>query len=138
MYQRGRPADHVFDPREELYRRIRSQDYVEGSGLYVPFPVFSVNRQKYSEPGDVLFSFGPEWGAVSFVVSAIPSPLESEGEDHVICSFEVMHVPMEDNYAHSEVHTLKGDIRNPKKIPDTVKKKFRQILGERCRLLRLP
>jgi len=136
MYRRGRPVDPVFEPAEEPYERIHHRAHAAAWSLNARFPDFSVNRQKYSEPEGVPIRNWPDWGIVGFRVDAIPPYLESGGG--VIYSFQVVHEPIEDNYAYSEVHTLKGDKRNPSKVPEPVKKVFRQILAERLRLIRAP
>lgn len=136
MYRRGRPIDPVFTSNEALYCRIRQTDYVPGSSLNVRSPDFSVNRSKYSEPEDVLIPKWLDWGIVAFRVDAIPSSLTSAGG--IEYRFEVLHAPDEDNYAHSEVHTLKGEQRDPADVPKTVKKVFRQVLSERVWLIKPP
>lgn len=63
----------------------------------------SVNREKYSQPQDVLFSETDEfanWGVLSFRVSDLPSAFPVEYSQY---SFFPKHIPMEDNFSHSEV-----------------------------------
>jgi len=58
MYRRGRPEDQHFEPEELLFRRYLREHWLEGhfSGVGFRFPKQSVDRGKYSEPEDVIFS----------------------------------------------------------------------------------
>lgn len=101
----------------------------------IKFPDFSVNRGKYSEPKDVLIPSWPNFGIVAFRVGDVPPSVSSSG---ITYDFKVEHVPCECNYSHSEVRTYK-DGKRPRKVNNQiVKKKFRQILSERTKILREP
>jgi hypothetical protein len=144
LYRRGRSDDQEFEPSEELYHRC-----TEGSTYEDPVqpnlwrlkpsalrsPDFSVNRQKYSQPEDVLLPNYQGWGVVSFTVGDVPASIASQGQ--VVFDFRVEHVPDEDNYAHSEVRTFRGGQRvlASSKVPETVKSLFRQRLSERTRVI---
>ena len=107
MRRNGRPVDQDFHPGEKLFRRYAADHLIEGQfspiGLsFDPTPP-SVNREKYSEPPDVLFSETNDfanWGVWSVkagdLLSAFP-------EIEPTFSFYPKHTPMEDNYAHSEI-----------------------------------
>jgi hypothetical protein len=57
----------------------------------------------------------------------------------VTIEFRVEHVPLADNYAHSEVRAFKDGRYDPKlKIPQSVKKEFRYLLSEKTRIIRYP
>jgi len=59
MKRAGRPEDPVFADVEKLFRRYKSEHIIEGSftGVGLSFKnAPSLNREKYSEPQDVLFS----------------------------------------------------------------------------------
>src|SRR5947209_4442876 len=80
MKRNGRPEDQEFAATEKLFRRYALRDYINGqfSGLGFAFPAQSVNREKYSEAADVLFSEGNEfdgWGVLSFTVEDLPISL---------------------------------------------------------------
>ena len=132
MFRRGRPVDDNFDLSEELYYRCQAQ-HVDGQWLLpgaIRFPNFSVNRSKYSEPGDVLIPSYQDWGIATFVVKDLPEPESTDKRTEY--EWRVVHDPLEDNYAHSEVRTFKNDVYSENiKVPATIKKKFRQILSER-------
>jgi hypothetical protein len=54
-------------------------------------------------------------------------------------SFFPAHVPLPQNYAHCEVWTFKEGVHVPNaKLPETVKKEFRQIMSDRSVLLHSP
>jgi hypothetical protein len=64
----------------------------------------SVNRGRFSEAEDALFSETGEYdglGVVEFKVADIPQRVEQpQGPAYV---FFTQHVPLEDNYSHSEI-----------------------------------
>src|SRR6266487_2401330 len=135
MYRNNRPADPNFDGAELLSRRCRQEDVENGhrSRSAVGFPDWSVNRAKYSEPGDALLPRWPDWGVASFAVADVPGSLVSEGG--TVIEFRIEHVPEEENYAHSEVRAYKNGRHDRKlDVPKTVKARFRQILSERTHI----
>jgi hypothetical protein len=77
----------------------------------IKFPSWSVNREKYRRPADVLFPSWPDWGVAAFTVADVPAELRSEGG--ALFQFSVEHVPLEGNYAHSELRASKDG--NPAK-----------------------
>jgi hypothetical protein len=147
LYRRGRPADQDFELTEELYYRCAGS-WVEADPVqagvwrlkssFIRFPEFSVNRQKYSQPEDVLLPTYGDWGVAAFTVGDVPSSVTSPGQ--TVVDFRVVHVPEEDNFSHSEVQSFKSNQRVPtsSKIPDAVKSVFRQRLCERAKVIRQP
>lgn len=135
MRRNGRPEDPAFSPLEKLFRRYTRDHYINGQFSNTGFAFTSpqsVNRQKYSEPTDVLFSETDEfatWGVLSLKTADLPS---SFPEDNPQYSFFPKHVPMEDNYAHSEVWCdripLTGEYVRPSK---PMSKLFRAVLSQR-------
>jgi hypothetical protein len=127
--------DPEFEASERLFRRIHPVFYVEGSLSegFIPFPAFSVNREKYSSPEDVIAE-SPHFGIASFRVVDIPERLvvdSSRGYE-----FGVEHVPETGNYAHSEVRSYSdGVMAEP---PKSVRKRFRDLLRRRITILRAP
>lgn len=132
MLRRDRPVDDNFDLEEELYYRCQAR-HVDGQRLLpeaIRFPNFSVNRSKYSEPEDVLIPSYQDWGIATFRVRDLPEPESTDEKTEY--EWRVVHDPLEDNYAHSEIRTFKNGVYSETlKVSTTIKKKFRQILSER-------
>jgi len=140
MRRQGRLPDPEFEPSERLFYRFEG-NYALGSplrGLQVRSPDFSVNREKHGGlPEYVLI---PNWlglGIAAFTVASIPGPAVSEGG--VMFSWRVEHVPEEDNYHHSEIHTFKTGLKCIKgsQVSDTIKKGFRQALAEKMQVIKI-
>jgi hypothetical protein len=139
MYRSGRPVDMNFDDNENLYNRFRKEYLAEGKFLPtgIKFPDWSVNREKYSEPEDVLIPDFHEWGIAQFKVGDVPDTLPSPGD--IKFDFKVEHDPVEDNYSHSEVRSYKNGQHTRKiEVNRTVKKTFRQILSEKIVIVKEP
>jgi hypothetical protein len=141
LLRQGRPADPDFLPSELLFRRIHPRQFLEGrvDETSLESPDFSVNREKYSVPGDVVAQHAG-FGICAFRVRDIPPRIQS-GDGRVF-TFPVEHVPEEDNYSHSEVRTYCDGERvlKPKKAPNTVRTEFRILLfkDNKVVLLRSP
>jgi len=138
LRRQGRPVDPHFHPTERLFLRV-AQANLAADGILLPaairFPDFSVNREKYSEPHDVIL-FDPTAGIACFKVEDIPSDLSSE---HGPChQFLVEHVPEDDNYAHSEVRTYRGGERPSRVKSKTMKTRFRNALFSKIKILKEP
>lgn len=146
MLQNGRPADNSFHFFHCLYYRCVQEDVSGGRLLAVriPYKNPSVNWSKYSKPWDVIFDF-PGHGFAQFMVCGLPQelpieipsgPLRDPPKPH---SFFPGHVPEPQNYGHCEIWTFKEGVRVPNaKLPETVKKEFRQIMSDRSVLLFAP
>ena len=138
LRRNGRAVDPVFDPPEKLFRRYRREHYVNGQfsglGLRINIPP-STNREKYSAAEDVLFSANDEfagWGVLSLraldVTIGLPENLPSY-------DFSCKHVPLEDNYSHSEIWCDSIEPTGGHIEPDSrVKKLFRAMMGQRARI----
>ena len=112
MARRGRPVVEHFAPDEVLYRRFAKGQFA--NGLLVPaafkFPEKdqntgqSVNRGLFSQAEDALWQGGvpSDLGVLQFPVSCLPGNLECP-DTHRHFRFFPKHVPLEDNYAHSEI-----------------------------------
>ena len=138
----GRSADPNFAPGERLFQRVDRDDVAKlgarPSSLQIRFPTQSVNREKYSKPEWVLL---PDWlhmGVIAFKVEDVPPSLTPEGG--IPLEFRVEHVPEEENYAHSEIRTYRGDVYDEFLTvkSKTLKKVFRQRLAEQCQIIRVP
>jgi hypothetical protein len=135
MLRRGRGVVENFDPAEPLYRRCTKTEVgVPGSGLWVRFPDFSVNRggQGFGPASDVLLPDWPDHGVIQFLVQDIPASINSDQSTRY--EFKPIHVPEDLNYAHSEVRAFKNGAydRGLDVKSKLVKKQFRQLLGERA------
>jgi hypothetical protein len=135
MKRNGRLEDAVFQPSEKLFRRYKGEHFIGGKftnmGLSFKHPP-SVNRQKYSESSDVIFSETDEfaqWGVLSFQVQHLPATFPSGQPEY---SFFPKHVPLEDNYAHSEIYCdcvpASGSYVEPR---SEIRKLFRATLSQR-------
>ncbi len=139
MYQNDREAVPGFDGNELLYLRYYSGHF--SGGQLLPAAIRSqmkqsVNRGKFSEPEDVLFSETGEYdglGVVEFRVADIPRKVEQpDGPTYV---FFMRHEPQATNYSHSEIWSdhfpPTGSFKSPSK---TVSLEFRIRL---CRSIRV-
>jgi len=138
MFRKGRPVDPIFDPSEHLFFRIPPDAVVGGvDPIDIRFPEFSVNRGKHGYYWYLLYPEFLAFGVVEFLVSDIPTPLQSEGG--VEYAFRPEHDPEDGNYAHSEVRTFKGKTRHQKSnLPQGIKKEFRESLVQRMVLIHDP
>lgn len=106
MWRAGRAGDPVFAATEKLFRRYKREHVPNGqwSNLNLPFrSPLSVNRQKYSDPSDVIFSESGEfagWGVFSVEVQHVPRFYPPDRPEY---GFSVFHAPLEDNYAHTNI-----------------------------------
>lgn len=137
LLRQGRQPDPRFLPSERLFRRIHP-DHLEGGQVLsaaIPFPDFSVNREKYSIPEDVLLDH-TGFGILAFQVRDVPPRLD--GADDREFTFKVEHVPEEENYAHSEVRTYCDGERTSAKPPKALRAEFRLRLCAAGRVLVRP
>ena len=74
LKRNNRPAVQEFDPHESLFQRF--DKLIENSDHLYPaqvrFPDFSVNRERFSEPEDVLLPNFFDWGIAAFNYEDIP------------------------------------------------------------------
>ncbi len=141
LIQGGRPVDNAFHFFHCLYYRCKREDISEGRLLppRIRCPNTSVNWSKYSKPWDVIFDH-PGWGIAQFIVCRLPKELPKEvpvgataPQQH---SFYPGHVPLPENYPHSEIWTFRAGVRAANaKLPETVKKEFRQIMSDQSVIL---
>lgn len=139
MYRKGRPVDPVFQEDECLYIRISGVDnHKKPNLLSITFNEQSANRSKYSEIEWVLLPNWTNWGIISIRVKNVQIKLRTEGNNTFSC--DAVHVPLEDNYSHSEIRTsMNGEFRPRKKINNKyIKQQIRTRLIECCEVLKLP
>lgn len=138
MYRRDREVVPDFAGSELLYLRYSIQHFLRGmlapDGIRAQLKQ-SVNRGRFSEPEDALFSETGDYnglGVVEFRVSDIPPRVDQpQGPTFV---FFMSHQPEEENYSHSEIWSdhdpRSGGFRKPSR---TVSLEFRVRL---CRSIR--
>jgi hypothetical protein len=143
MLQNGRADDNNFHSFHCLYCRCVQEDVSENRLLAarISYKDTSVNWSRYSKPWDVIFDYAGQ-GIAQFLVCGLPKELPTElppgrqpnpPKPH---SFFLGHVPLPHNYAHCEVWTFKQGVRvQSPKLPEAVKKEFRQIMSDRSVLL---
>ena len=135
MIRGDRPVVPDFDETEVLYLRYFRDHFVDGqlSTAAIRFPKQSVNRGLHSEPEDCLFSEQGIYnglGVVDFQIADVPASVsQTQGPAYI---FFLKHVPLPDNYAHSEIWSdqVRGS-RNYREPSKTVKLEFRVRLCQR-------
>lgn len=139
MFRNGRPNDQTFAGDEALYFRVLPAKAPNGKVelTQIRYPDFSVNREKYSEPEDVVWGY-EGFCIAHFQVKDVPESQVPEGSN-VTYDFAVVHCPNEDigeeNFAHCEVRSQKNGVFDRKlKIPNTVKSIYRQALADKTNL----
>jgi hypothetical protein len=134
MRRKGRAEDPTFEPVEKLFRRYKREHVVGGafSGVGLSFKTApSLNREKYSQPQDVLFSEADEfvdWGVVSLQVQHIPVSVPN---DHPLYNLFPKHAPLEDNYSHTEIQCVGIPPTGYVEPNPAVRKLLRAVLGQR-------
>jgi hypothetical protein len=128
--------DPDFAPSERLFRRVPAAALLGDSvdDIALPAPSFSVNREKYSAPRDVLRGLDG-FRVAAFAVRDLPSNVA--GEDSSLYRMGVEHEPEEDNYAHSGVHTFREGIKLINKPSKLIRKKLRDLLRRKITILNL-
>lgn len=141
----GREECQFFKPDENMFQRFNELLRV-GDNLYpnaIRFPVFSVNRERFSEPEDVLYHDYPKClaqGVSAFKAKDIPTQLsvyDNNSKTNNIYDFCVWHDPREENYSHSEVRGYKND-NEARRVAKTVKKRFKIKLSEKISIIKDP
>jgi hypothetical protein len=141
MFRNGRPEDQVFAPEELLFRRYLKEHFESGriSDAHFSFPP-SLNREKYSEPKDVLFSdegSSEGCGVLEFRVDEVLAEIQN-GVGAVFAFFP-HHVPLDTNYSHTEIRCENAEAPGTHVLPNSVvKKKYRAILSQRSPRVRIP
>ncbi len=113
MLRNGRPKDQDFRPDEYLYRRVPlvlwAFDFAVDIDA-IELPDMSVIRGKYGHPEWARLESDEciDWGVIGFRVGDIPARLLHLGV--FTWTFGPRHVPLEDNYPHSEVWAYENGI----------------------------
>jgi len=142
MLRNGRGVDNDFRAHHWLYRRCVKED-VQGDQLLparISYDDASVNWSKYSWPWDVIFDH-PGQGVARWVVDDLPHdlpenpPPKTNVEMH---DFRPKHVPLDENYSHSEIQVYRSGQPLQRLSSNLVKKEYRTIMGERSLVLIQP
>ncbi len=147
MYRRGRPVVNHFRVNEQLYRRHRRRDIQDGVfvGAVLQFPKNgdntgqSVNRSAFSRPEDALWTDNGRlhgWGVFQFPVSCLPekSVCAATGRQF---TFFPKHVPLKNNFAHSEIWCDQLPRKNAEYVLPTrfVRKELRARIQKHSRIV---
>jgi len=140
MYGRARPVVNEFATGELLYRRHRREDFQNGYILpsALSFPKEgsdsgpSVNRSLFSRPEHTLWDNRKKLvglGVYEFPVSRIPETLRCPNTQREF-TFFAKHVPLWNNYAHTELWCDSLPKKNSGFVEPTkeVKKQFRAAI----------
>jgi len=142
LLRKGRPPCQHFEPDEQLFHRIQKQHILDEGGvvsLGVRSRCFSVNRGRFSEPEDVLLPCHHDHGICAFTVADVPKGPCRPTPSPYTYTFDVVHEPEEENYAHSEVRAFRdGEYHARLHVPRLVNKRFRMLLGQRMVVVRQP
>lgn len=138
MFRNGRAEDQNFGKDELLYRRFLSEHLVNGKVLDAcfRFPRPSVNRSKYSEPEDALFSEDgslDRFGVLEFRVDIVSVRLTDDSGTAFV--FFPCHVPLDRNFSHSEIWCEHEQTRGQQVTPSlTAKKKIRAMICQHVKV----
>jgi hypothetical protein len=113
MYRRGRPVDQYFKPNEHVYRRYFQRDFANGALLpsALRFPKKdettgpSVNRSSFGPARDAMWSDKKRIagaGVFQFPLLSLPTDLECPETKRRFVFF-AKHVPLWNNYSHTEI-----------------------------------
>ena len=143
-----RQADNEFEGHELLFRRFSQEGYNQEAHQILDasfeYPHFSVNRQKHSDrPEDVISPPYERWGFAEIRVNELPEPRDvverCGNEPEKPITIHVVDAPEPGNKAHAEVRLrFDGDEKPGHSKPRSFRKKFRIMLAERFRILKLP
>jgi hypothetical protein len=114
LLQGGRTPDPIFLPEEEFFIRFKQ---IDGSGNVaiseIRYVDQSGNRSKYcSRPSYILLPNYDNWGYGSISIKDIldiPEIITAKSGETNPC--EVAHMPLTDNYSHSEIWTYRNGVR---------------------------
>lgn len=114
MLRNGRPRDQSFRPDEYLFRRVPLELWDDADEALdidaVQLPDMSVIRGKYGHPEWARLEREEccDWGVIGFQVGDIPARLLHLGV--FVWTFGPRHVPLEENYPHSEIWAYENDV----------------------------
>jgi hypothetical protein len=142
LLQGGRTPDPIFSPEEELFIRFRQ---IDGSGKVaiseIRYVDQSGNGSKYCyRPRYILLPNYDNWGYGAIRIKDIldiPGIITKISGVNNSC--EVTHMPLTDNYSHSEIWTFRNGVR----VTNNNKKKkigllFRKEICQKINVLTNP
>ena len=146
MIQGNRGADQNFCWYHLLYQRCTKED-VRGDQLVIArikYDSASVNWCKYSKPWDVIFDHAG-WGIVQHMVGNLPQGLPKETpvgtrqkDMPKNQSYRTVHVPLTNNYAHSELQAFHDDGTRPARVGELIKKEYRALIAQHGVIILIP
>jgi hypothetical protein len=138
---------YPFDnPDERLFRRISPKEAWtrwEGDPTIwndqIDFPKSSINRERFSEPEDLLKPRWPVYSRHGIAVCRVCDVPPSLPEDPSL-TYALVYCPEYGNDAHSEIRAYRNgvELKDKKEATATVRSRFRAVLGERLKVYRLP
>ena len=150
MYRLGRPVVENFQKNELMYRRFCLRDV--SNGVILPsalkFPKRgdntgqSANRSLFSQAQDALWTDNRKmngWGVYGFPVACLPKESVCSHTQRRFTFFP-RHVPVRNNYAHSEVWCDDLPSKNSGYVLPTeiVKKEFRATIQKHSKTFIAP
>jgi hypothetical protein len=142
MRRGGRGVDNSFRSKDRLYRRCVNED-IEGDRLLIArigYNDTSVNWSKYSRPWDVIFDYQGH-GIARWLVRELPRGIPENpppGTKVELHDFAPSHVPLCENYSHSEIWVYRSGVRIRQLSSSLAKKQFRAIMSDRSFILVYP
>src|SRR5436309_8641364 len=142
MRRNGRGVDSSYRPSDRLYRRCVKED-IEGDRLLaarIRYDDNSVNWSRYSKPWDVIFDYQGQ-GIARWLVRELPKRIPENlppGTKVELHDFMPSHVPLCDNYSHSEIWVYRNGIRIQRLSSSLAKKQFRTIMSDKSFILFSP
>ncbi|MCD6183171.1 MAG: hypothetical protein J7K01_02595 [Thermovirga sp.] len=133
LKRNGRPLDNIFLDEEQLFYRVEDAIIEDGKipPATIKFPNTSMNREKYSEPEDVLEGKSGH-SVYKMKASQARCTHQTDGGDGRITAYDLkpVHDPVEDNYSHTELRLFKNNENRhvTGRVSSNVKREFRNEL----------
>jgi hypothetical protein len=145
MYRWSRRVVNQFAGDEQLFRRYRRSDLVNGQivSAALRFPKTaentgpSVNRSRFGRPEDALWDESRRyngWGVFAFPVSCLPEELRASDYS---CTVFPKHIPLPKNYAHTEIWSDLLPDRTATYVcpPPNIRKELRAIISQNAHVI---
>jgi len=139
MLRSNRPRVELFDDDEMLYRRVAPADWNPRriNRAAMALPDMSVIRSQYGHPEWARLEKSEHalWAVVGFRVGDVPKTIQHAGME--FWSFLVKHIPLDENYPHSEVWAFRDDqhVQAKQSIPKEMELRWRDQLCQNCRTI---
>lgn len=145
LHQNGRTAENEnFTPDERMFRRFRPKDSLsEIVKTNFDFKSMSFNRERYSNPEDVLYNIKEnnhynDCGVASLTVYEIERIQIPHPDDKQLYTFKAVHDPEECMYPHSIVQVFKNGNKVSEIKPSSVKSLIRDEYEKSIMIIRMP